>query len=247
MIKRTWVQMGMPVTVCIQDQGSGVEDVAAVVAWLEAVDQRYSPYRETSEVCRLNAGAIGRHEVSKEFASILRMCEQTKTETAGYFDVVRNGRLDPSGLVKGWAIERASALLTERGLANFFVDAGGDVQALGLNGDRQPWRVGIRNPFRRDEVVKVLAVSDRGVATSGTAVRGRHIYNPLQAGTLETDVVSLTVIGPTIFEADRMATAAFAMGRDGLSFLTTRPELEGYAITADGMATYTKGFNRYVR
>jgi thiamine biosynthesis lipoprotein len=239
--------MGMPVTVCIQDEGADEDDIAAVAAWLETVDQRYSPYRETSEVCRLNAGALGVDEVSEEFAVILRLCEQTKTETGGYFDAMRDGRLDPSGLVKGWAIERASDLLAARGFRNYFVDAGGDVRAVGLNGKRQAWRVGIRNPFRRDEVVKVLAVSDRGVATSGTAVRGRHIYDPHQLGLLKTDVVSLTVIGPTVYEADRMATAGFAMGRDGLAFLATWPDLEAYAVMADGTAIYTPGFQRYVR
>ncbi len=247
MIRRTWIQMGMPVTVCIQDEGSDEEDVAAVASWFEDVNQRFSPYLDTSEVSRLNAGAIRRHDVSRELEEILRLCEQTKTETDGAFDVVLDGRIDPSGLVKGWAIERAGSLLRARGFRDFFVDAGGDVQANGRNGDGRPWRVGIRNPFQRDEVVKVLAISDRGVATSGTAVRGQHIYNPLQGGSLVSDVVSLTVVGPTVYEADRMATAAFAMGRDGLSFIAQRTNLEGYAITADGIAEYTSGFDRYVR
>ncbi|MGI8404097.1 MAG: FAD:protein FMN transferase [Thermomicrobiales bacterium] len=247
MIERTWIQMGMPVTVCICDEAAGEEDVAAVASLLEDVNQRFSPYLEPSEVSRLNAGVIGRHQVSADFETILNLCEQAKTETDGYFDVMRNGRIDPSGLVKGWAIARASALLTARGWRNYFVDAGGDVQTAGLNGDHQPWRVGIRNPFQRDEQVKVLAISGLGVATSGTAIRGQHIYNPMQASPLVSDVVSLTVIGPTIFEADKMATAAFAMGREGISFIAARPELEGYAITADGMGISTEGFHHYVR
>jgi len=247
MIRRTWVEMGMPVTVCIQDAGARDDDVDAVASWFAHVNRRFSTYVETSEVSRLNAGAIGRQEISAQLADILMRCEQTKAETGGYFDVVRDGRIDPTGLVKGWAIEHAGALLSARGFMNFFVDAGGDVQAVGRNAEGQPWRVGIRNPFKRDEQVKVLAISDRGVATSGTAVRGRHIYNPRQAGSLATDVVSLTVIGPSIYDADRFATAAFAMGRDGLAFIASRANLAGYAITADRMATYTPGFNHYVR
>jgi len=239
--------MGMPVTVCICDDGSGEPDVAAVAEWFEEVNQRFSVYLETSEVSRLNAGSIGRDEVSCQLEDVLRLCEQTKVETGGYFDVVRDGRIDPSGLVKGWAIEKASALLSDRGFANHFVEAGGDVQANGLNDLGEPWRVGIRNPFKRNEQVKVLAISGRGVATSGTSIRGPHIYNPLQGGPLSTNVVSLTVIGPSIYEADRFATAAFAMGRDGLSFIAEQPSLEGYAIAADGMAQYTSGFNEYVR
>lgn len=247
MIRRTWVQMGMPVTVCICDEGAGEGDVAAVVSLLDEVNQRFSPFLETSEVSRLNAGAIGRKEVSPEFETILHLCEETKAETDGYFDVVRDGRIDPSGLVKGWAIARASASLAARGWRNYFVDAGGDVQTAGLNGDHQPWRVGVRNPFQREELVKVLAISGLAVATSGTAIRGRHIYNPMRAGFLESDVVSLTVVGPTIYEADRMATAAFAMGREGISFIADRPGLEGYAITVDGMGISTEGFHHYVR
>ncbi len=242
MIRRTWLQMGMPITVCLQDAWADEGDVAAVASWLETVDRRFSPYRDTSEVSRLNSGELGLDAISDDFAWVLETCEQTRVETDGYFNAMRDGRLDPSGLVKGWAVERCGTLLGERGLTNYFVDAGGDVQAIGQNSHGQPWRVGIRNPFQRDELVKVLAISGRGVATSGTAVRGQHIYNPRQAGSLASDVVSLTVIGPSIFDADRFATAAFAMGREGLSFIAARPGFEGYAITADGLAHFTEGF-----
>ena len=173
--------MGMPITVCIQDRDAGDQDVLAVASWFAEVDQRFSPYLETSEVCRLNAGAIGRKDVSRQLEDVLLLCEQTKVETGGYFDIERHGRIDPSGLVKGWAIEQASALLSARGLANHFVEAGGDVQAVGLNSEGQPWRVGIRNPFKRDEVVKVLAISDQGMATSGTAIRGAAYLQPVAA------------------------------------------------------------------
>ncbi|HEX7104098.1 MAG TPA: FAD:protein FMN transferase, partial [Nitrolancea sp.] len=109
-----------------------------------------------------------------------------------------------------------------------------------------PWRVGIRNPFRRQENVKVLALTDCGVATSGTAVRGQHIYDPFQPGVPLRDVVSLTVIGHSILEADRFATAAFAMGCRGIQFIEALPGFEGYQIDANARATYTSGFERYV-
>jgi thiamine biosynthesis lipoprotein len=247
MIRQTWLQMGMPITVCIQDDHGGPADIAAVYALFDAIDRRFSPYRADSEVSRLNAGVLCRDEVSAELASILARCAQTKAETGGYFDPERDGRLDPSGLVKGWAIERASDLLASRGLGNYVVDAGGDVRAVGRNGAGQPWRVGIRNPFNRDEIIKVLEVEDGGVATSGTAVRGSHIYNPWQPGPLAGDIVSLTVVGPTIYDADRFATAAFAMGRGSVAFIAERPGLDAYAVTADRRAFHTEGFARYVR
>jgi thiamine biosynthesis lipoprotein len=247
MIRRTWLQMGMPVTVCIQDDQGGPADIAAVYALFDAIDRRFSPYRADSEVSRLNAGEFSRDDISAELASILARCAQTKAETGGYFDPERDGRIDPSGLVKGWAIERASDLLASRGLGNYVVDAGGDVRAVGRNGAGQPWRVGIRNPFNRDEIIKILEIDDGGVATSGTAVRGSHIYNPWRPDPLEGDLVSLTIVGPTTYDADRFATAAFAMGQGGVAFIAERPELEAYAVTAGGRAIRTEGFVRYVR
>ena len=110
----------------------------------------------------------------------------------------------------------------------------------------QDWRVGIRNPFNMDEIVKVLSATECGVATSGTYVRGQHIYNPKDEGQLVLDILSLTVIGPDIYEADRFATAAFVMGKAGIAFIESLEGFEGYMIDKDKRATYTSGFERYV-
>jgi len=91
-----------------------------------------------------------------------------------------------------------------------------------------------------------LSVTDRGVATSGTYVRGQHIYNPLDEDQLITDVLSLTVIGPDIYEADRFATAAFAMGRNGINFIECLEDFEGYMIDKNKLATFTTGFEKWV-
>lgn len=247
MIRRTWIQMGMPVTVCIADPSASETDIDAIEELFDAVDARFSTYRPDSEVSRLNAGELEADQVSLELADILAQCEVTKITTGGFFDIERNGAIDPSGLVKGWAIQRGSALLSSRGLRNHLVDAGGDVQVRGLNADGLPWRVGIRNPFDRTQIIKVLSVYDGGVATSGTAIRGEHIYDPFSADSLSTDLVSLTVVGATVYDADRMATAAFAMGRDGIEFIRRQPGLECYAVFRDATAQYTMGFDDYVR
>jgi thiamine biosynthesis lipoprotein len=96
------------------------------------------------------------------------------------------------------------------------------------------------------EIVKVLAISNRGVATSGVYIRGQHIYNPKASGQLPTDVISLTVIGPNIYEADRFATAAFAMGEAGIRFIERLEGFEGYMIDQQRRATFTSGFTRYL-
>ena len=96
------------------------------------------------------------------------------------------------------------------------------------------------------EIVKVVVPGDGGVATSGTYVRGPHIYDPHASAPPLDDVASLTVVGPDVYEADRFATAAFAMGRDGVAFLEMQPGLEAYSIGRDRVATMTSGFERYV-
>jgi thiamine biosynthesis lipoprotein len=236
--------MGMPITIEIADAWASPAAFELAFDYFDYVDQTFSTYKSGSEISQINDRRRSLDQASPDMRAVLRLAEETRRETFGYFDIARGGRLDPSGIVKGWAIYRAAELLRENGFRNFYVDAGGDIQACGLNAKGQPWRVGIRSPFNHDEIVKVVAVSDLGVATSGTYARGQHIYNPLGAGLAE--IVSLTVIGPNIYEADRFATAAFAMGRDGIAFIEWMQGFEGYLIDANGIATLTSGLERYV-
>ena len=75
----------------------------------------------------------------------------------------------------------------------------------------------------------------------------QHIYNPHAPEQALGDIVSLTIIGPDVLEADRFATGAFAMGADGIQFIERQAGLEGYAIDAAGIATMTSGFGAFVR
>ena len=243
-MKQTHLLMGMPITVEILDAHVIVPVIDAVFDFFAQVDETFSTYKETSEVSRLNRGEIDLMDCSAVVHEVLTLCEMTRRDTNGYFNASRHGMVDPSGVVKGWAIQQASDRLRRDGWRDFYIDAGGDVQACGLK-DGRPWRVGIRNPFRHEEIVKVLSLSDLGVATSGTAVRGQHIYDPFRAGTPLTEIASLTVIAPNVFDADRFATAAFAMGREGIAFIGRLEGFEGYMIDADGIATYTAGFERF--
>jgi thiamine biosynthesis lipoprotein len=234
--------MGMPITVEIV--GGTAVDIEAVFDHFRAVDARFSTYRPASEISRLNRGELREKAWSDDLREIFALAEQTKHDTDGYFSIERpDGSIDPSGIVKGWAIQRAAELVRRRGSENYFIDAGGDIQSHGFDNAGRDWTIGIRNPFNRAEIVKVLYPRGRGVATSGTAVRGQHIYDPYRPGRTIDDVVSLTVIGPDIYEADRFATAAFAMGRNGIAFVENLPGFEGYLIDADGMATLTSGLN----
>ena len=244
-MKETRLLMGMPITVEVADNGVSQDDLEAVYRYLVSVDETFSTYKETSEVSRLNRGELREDEYSEDMRTILALSEETRRATGGYFNIWRDGMCDPSGIVKGWAVRNAARILEARGFRNYYLDAGGDLQLAGTK-DGAPWQVGIRNPFNRAEHVKALAITDRGVATSGTAIRGQHIYNPYHAGQPITEIVSMTVIGPDVYEADRFATAAFAMGRMGVAFIEGLEGFEGYMIDAQGIATYTSGFERYV-
>jgi thiamine biosynthesis lipoprotein len=243
-MRDTRLIMGMPITIEIvgADDGGAME---AAFQYFSAVDARFSPYKADSELSAMNRGELG--ALSPQMHEVLELSELTRHETMGYFDIRRpGGGVDTSGLVKGWAIRNAARLIAKAGHRDYFVDAGGDIQCGGHNEGGQPWRVGIRNPFDQTQIVKILVPGDRGVATSGAYVRGRHIYDPLDRGALLDDVASLTVVGPDVYEADRFATAAFAMGLDGIGFIEDAYGLEGYAIDRNGIATMTSGFEHLV-
>jgi thiamine biosynthesis lipoprotein len=241
-MRATRILMGMPVTLDIAGASEG-ELIETVYGYFDQIDRRFSTYRCDSEITAINRGDVPVADWSGEMLEVLAIAERTKSETDGYFDIRKpDGSLDPSGIVKGWAIRNAAAIVQRAGIGDFFIEAGGDVQSCGKNASGHDWSVGIRNPFNADEIVKVVYPRGRGMATSGTYVRGQHIYNPHGIGSPIQDIVSLTVIGADVLEADRFATAAFAMGRDGILFVEQTPGLEGYVVDTNGRATPTSGF-----
>jgi thiamine biosynthesis lipoprotein len=244
-MKELQLLMGMPITVELVDPSGTEADIENVFAYFRTVDATFSTDKEHSEISKINRGELCEEEYSDDMKTILALSEQTKQETQGYFDIWHDGIIDPSGIVKGWAILQAATMLKEAGCSNFYIDAGGDIQVSGTKGGK-PWRIGIRNPFNRSENVKVLSITDRGVATSGTAIRGQHVYNPHQPEKPIQDIVSLTVIGPNVYEADRFATAAFAMGKRGIYFIEQLAGFEGYMIDSSARATYTSNFEGYI-
>ena len=245
-MKQTRLLMGMPVTLEVIETWVTDAVFSEVFGYFEYVDQKFSTYKDSSEITLINRHEITLEQASADMRTIFALAEQTRQETDGYFDMARQGVYDPSGIVKGWAVYQAAEILRGRGFANFYVDAGGDAQVVGKNGRGENWRVGIQNPFNPREIVKVLSVSNCGVATSGTYVRGQHIYNPRNPAQPIADIVGLTVIGPNVYEADRFATAAFAMGREGIRFIESLEGFEGYMIDQHGQATFTSRFARYV-
>jgi len=235
--------MGMPVMVEIVDDGAPWDRIEQVFGYFRYVEEKISPFLDTSETTRINKGLLRPETYSEDMQTVMRLAEKTRLETDGYFDVYRDGVFNPVGLVKGWAVHNAAEMLRGQSLLDFFIEAGGDVEVAGRNQTGDYWAVGIRHPFQPREIVKVVYLSDIGIATSGTYARGDHIYDP-HAPTAHdaSGIVSLSVIGPNVYDADRYATAAFAMGRSGIEFIEELTGFEGYMIDGQGMATLTSGF-----
>lgn len=193
-MKETRLLMGMPVTVEIVDAAATQIEIDKTFDYFKYIDEKFSTYKDTSEIAAVNRGELALTDASEDMRTIFALAEETKQKTGGSFDIKKpDGSFDPSGIVKGWAIWQAAKILEGDGFKNFCVDAGGDVEVKGKNVTNGKWQIGIRNPFKQEEIVKVLRVTNCGVATSGTYIRGEHIYNP-KSGLPANEVVSLTVI-----------------------------------------------------
>jgi FAD:protein FMN transferase len=230
--------MGMPVTVDVRDGDVGADAVDRVFAWLRFVDATFSTYRAGSEIRRLDRGELALRDAHPDVREVLARCERLRVATGGYFDVRARGRLDPSGLVKGWSVDRAAALLSAAGARRFSVNAGGDVLVRG-----GPWRVGVQHPRERDRLASVLSLTDAAVATSGAYERGEHIVDPL-TGRPARGALAVTVLGRDLATADAYATAAFAMGERGPAWTAGLRGCGAMTILADDRVLSTERFLR---
>ncbi|MFI5873727.1 FAD:protein FMN transferase [Streptomyces sp. NPDC051445] len=229
--------MGFPVSLRVDDTVVPDAAVDAVFAWLHEVDARFSPFRADSEVSRYGRGELSADGLSAGLVEVLGICDRYRTATGGAFDVRLPGRaLDPCAVVKGWSVQRAADLLTGAGLRRFCLNAGGDVVVSG-----GPWRVGVRHPGIADRLCAVLALTDGAVATSGRYERGDHIVDG-RTGRPATGLDSLTVVAPTLTEADTVATAAFALGAEGVEWAAAQDGCEVFAVLPGGRVLRTDGF-----
>ena len=211
--RRTKLVMGLPVTIDVRDDGVGLDAAFAVLREADAV---FSTYRADSAISRINRGELAVEDAGPLVRDVLARCEAARRATGGWFDAAAPtpGAINPTGLVKGWAVDRAVAVLERAGARDFLIDAGGDVVVRGAPAPGAPWRVGIRHPHERDRVCAVLGVTDLAVATSAAYERGEHVVDPV-TGRPPRGVLSVTVAGPDLATADAYATAAFAMGAGG--------------------------------
>jgi thiamine biosynthesis lipoprotein len=222
-----------------------------VLSWLHWVDATFSTYSGGSDVSRFGRGELTLAECAPELAEVIAECAVLNEQSDGYFTAWPGGRFDPSGMVKGWSIERASNMLSAAAKTGasgtgpsgtgHSVNGAGDMQCTGEPERGRPWRVGVAHPLHPSALAVIVAGRDFAVATSGTAERGAHIVNP-RTGLPATELASVTVVGPRISTADAYATAAFAMGGAAREWAESLDGYEVFAVAPDGATWQTSGF-----
>lgn len=222
--------------------------LADVVRWLHWVDAVFSTYRPDSDVNQLEDGRKTLAGCPAEVAHVLELCDQLTADTNGYFDARASGRLDPSGVVKGWAVDQADAQLRAGGSTRHCINAGGDIRCAGADSDAHgPWRLGIADPLNLGQLITVVTGQDFALATSGNAERGEHILDPHRNGSPAAGLASVSLVGPDLTTVDAYATAAYAMGADARDWVEHLPGIEALGVTTDGAVWMTSGFADWTR
>jgi thiamine biosynthesis lipoprotein len=241
-VRRVEQIMGMPVVVDVRDEEVDEAALDHVFAWFRWVDATFSTYKEDSEISRLGRGEISLGDTCGEVRWLLARCDELREETRGFFDARAFGKLDPSGLVKGWSVDRAAELLRHAGARNFAVSAAGDMVVSGRAVPELTWSVGIQHPLERLKVAAVVEANELAIATSGAYARGDHVIDPF-SGRAPEGVLSVTIVGPELATADAYATAAYAMGPDfGPPWTARLGRYEAMTILANGTVLTTGGF-----
>jgi thiamine biosynthesis lipoprotein len=237
--------MGMPISLALR--GRHATTVAGDLAWqaaisqLRQVDLIFSTYRSDSIINRLDRGELTIAECPAEVAEVLELGREAEEQSDGAFSIMlptRDGhrRLAPSGVVKGWAAQRAAQFLAALDDTDFCLSAGGDIVCRTADPSRAAWRIGIEHPFDPNTLVAVAPIRTGAVATSGTAHRGAHLVDP-RTGREPRGVASVTVIASSLTWADIDATAAYVHGGDAARWLQTRPIRSALVVWADGTTT----------
>lgn len=144
--------------------------------------------------------------------------------------------LEEGAFGKGYALDRALAVLRSAGVEHGVLDFGGQVQAFG-----EPARVSLADPVHRDRARLAVVLRDASLSSSGTSERGRHILDP-RSGRPCAAWGSVGVVAPTGLEADGLSTALYVLGpREGLRWAAAHGVAACFLLT-DGRIRMSPAF-----
>lgn len=233
--------MGTQVSIVAVGERSHDARVAAAVrlalAELHDVDALFSTFRPDSAVSRIRAGALALADADPRVQAVARACREAERATGGCFSAEWRGGFDPTGYVKGWAVDlvmgrHLDPLVRDEQLVGVAINLGGDLLVRTAAGAAWEWRIGIAHPDRAAALVATLELSNGAVATSGTAERGEHIIDP-RSGLPATELRSATIVADRLAVADVWATAAVVAGHDR-GWVSGAPIDSGLLVDADG-------------
>ncbi len=245
-IRRVEHVMGMPISLALR--GRHADTAAGAAAWDEVLtslrwaDEVFSTWRDDTIISRLGRGELTVEECPPEVGDVLAIAETARRATDGAFDVRRlvDGQpvLDPSGVVKGWAVERAARTLRDLDDTDFCLSAGGDLVCFAATG-RPEWRIGVEDPADPAHVLAVVPVRDGAVATSGATHRGDHVRHAI-TGLAPAGIGSVTVVHSSLMVADLEATCAYLQGVGAADWLRARGRT-GVVVSAAGVPEVVGG------
>ncbi len=159
--------------------------------------------------------------------------------------------IDLGGVAKGYAVDQAIEVLKKRGIEAALINAGGDIRVMG----KRRWKVSLQHPRKEDEVLAVIRLQDRAIATSGDyqryfikeGKRYHHIINP-ETGYPAIECMSVTIIASQAIQADILATSIFILGPEkGMKLIESSEDVEGIIIDAQGKIFFSSGLKGKLR
>ncbi|MEP7204584.1 MAG: FAD:protein FMN transferase [Candidatus Saccharibacteria bacterium] len=235
----TQTVMGIPVSLDILE-ATELSDFSPAFKRLEEIDYQFSAYKSDSELSRHRSGFIAEADLSPAMHAVMQACQRFAQLTEGYFSAYYDGTFDPTGYVKGWAIQQAAEQIASQGFSNYLINAGGDI--FGASDGSKVWNIGLQHPTSRQSILGTVGFTTGAVATSGTYERGQHVIDP-HTRLPATELVSATVCGPEIIVSDVLATACLAMGPTrARRFIDRQIGYEVLLVSRNGDVTMTDGF-----
>lgn len=223
--------MGTVVSFDLRPNGLSVQEaddaLAAACTSLHEADEIFSTWKPNSPMSRIRRGELEVGDAPAQVTTVMDACRQARDASGGWFDPWRlPGGIDPTGLVKGWAAQRAAEVLRGHGVSAGMVNAAGDIACFGRPEHGRGWNIAVVDPSSPQTIARTFEVKS-SIATSGNYERGEHIFNPF-TGTRRARAASATVIGPDLGLADALATALVAEGGAGLKRIAALPGYRAY-------------------